>query len=210
MSDLRTDFKDDVLNITTNEKRKYRMINNADGTVSFEDVTDYVVQGDTFGATEVNQITEKVNSCLTRADVVDNAESTATDLPASANQIRLAHEKIDNHFAYSTEEKECGKWIDGKTLYKRTVTFTNTTAEETIITDIPVSMIDTIFISGESFCKKGVVYIPVNVSNGTNSLNDFGLFLAKKDTEEFVNLEIRNGSNGTDYTYYVTLMYTKK
>ena len=42
MADLRTDYKDDVLNINTNERRKYRMIPNADGTVSFEDVTDYV------------------------------------------------------------------------------------------------------------------------------------------------------------------------
>lgn len=89
MADLRTDFKDDVLNVTTNEKRKYRMINNADGTISFEDVTDYVQQGDTFGATEVNQIIEKVNSCLTRQDVVDNLESTATDLPLSANMGNL-------------------------------------------------------------------------------------------------------------------------
>ena len=95
MSDLRTDFKDDVLNITTNEKRKYRMINNADGTVSFEDVTDYVQQGDTFGATEVNQITEKVNSCLTRQDVVDNLESTATELPLSANIGRELKEKLE-------------------------------------------------------------------------------------------------------------------
>lgn len=94
MSDLRTDFKDDVLNITTNEKRKYRMINNADGTVSFEDVTDYVQQGDTFGATEVNQITEKVNSCLTRQDVVDNLESTSTDLPLSANRGRELKEML--------------------------------------------------------------------------------------------------------------------
>ena len=94
MSDLRTDFKDDVLNVTTNDKRKYRMINNADGTVSFEDVTDYVQQGDTFGATEVNQITEKVNSCLTRQDAVDNLESTATDLPLSANMGR----ELNNNF----------------------------------------------------------------------------------------------------------------
>lgn len=96
MSDLRTDFKDDVLNITTNEKRKYRMINNADGTVSFEDVTDYVQQGDTFGASEVNQITEKVNSCLTKADVVDNTESTATDLPLSANMGMVLKEELAN------------------------------------------------------------------------------------------------------------------
>lgn len=82
---LRTDYKDDVLNINTNERRKYRMINNADGTVSFEDVTDYVQNGDSFGATDVNTITEKVNRSLTSADVVDNLESTATNLPLSAN-----------------------------------------------------------------------------------------------------------------------------
>lgn len=113
MSDLRTDFKDDVLNIITNEKRKYRMINNADGTVSFEDVTDYVQQGDTFGAAEVNQITEKVNSCLTRADVVDNAESTATDLPASANIVRELKEDLNDCFQSVS---------DGKTLVASAIT----------------------------------------------------------------------------------------
>lgn len=85
MADLRTDYKDDVLNITTNERRKYRMIPNADGTVSFEDVTDYMQNGDSFGATDVNTITERVNRSLTGADVVDNLESTAADLPLSAN-----------------------------------------------------------------------------------------------------------------------------
>lgn len=95
MSDLRTDFKDDVLNIITNEKRKYKMINNADGTVSFEDVTDYVQQGDTFGATEVNLITEKVNSCLSKQDIVDNLENTAADLPLSANQGKILNDKIE-------------------------------------------------------------------------------------------------------------------
>ena len=75
MADLRTDYKDDVLNINTNERRKYRMINNADGTISFEDVTDYMQNGDGFGATDVNTITERVNRSLTGADVVDNTES---------------------------------------------------------------------------------------------------------------------------------------
>jgi hypothetical protein len=37
MSELRTDFKDDVLDVTQNEKRKYRIIHNDDGTISLED-----------------------------------------------------------------------------------------------------------------------------------------------------------------------------
>lgn len=95
MADLRTDYKDDVLNINTNERRKYRMINNADGTISFEDVTDYVQNGDSFGSADINAITEKVNKSLTSDDVVDNLESTATDLPLSANMGQEIIEKIE-------------------------------------------------------------------------------------------------------------------
>lgn len=134
MSDLRTDFKDDVLNITTNEKRKYRMINNADGTVSFEDVTDYVQQGDTFGATEVNQITEKVNSCLTRQDVVDNLESTATDLPLSANTGREIKEFLKARGV--AVEKNTTDWTDNSSRVTRSG---NTICVYINVTGIPVN-----------------------------------------------------------------------
>ena len=95
MADLRTDYKDDVLNINTNERRKYRMINNADGTISFEDVTDYLQYGDSFGALDLNAITNAImNECLKRTDVVDNLESTATDVPLSPNMGRVLNEKF--------------------------------------------------------------------------------------------------------------------
>jgi hypothetical protein len=42
MSNLRTDYKDDVY--TGN--RKYHMNNNGDGTVSFTDETQYIQNGD--------------------------------------------------------------------------------------------------------------------------------------------------------------------
>ena len=58
---LYENYKDDILNTSVNEKRKYRMINNGDGTVSFEDVTSYTQVGDTFGAADVNAITIGVN-----------------------------------------------------------------------------------------------------------------------------------------------------
>lgn len=61
---LRTDYKDDVLNASVNTQRKYQMITNADGTVSFVDVTSYSQVGDTYGSAEINKTNEKVNSVI--------------------------------------------------------------------------------------------------------------------------------------------------
>lgn len=59
---LRTDYKDDILDLTQNTQRKYRMITNADGTVSFEDATVYSQVGDSFGASQLNEIANAVTS----------------------------------------------------------------------------------------------------------------------------------------------------
>lgn len=53
---LRTDYKDDILDLTQNAQRKYRMISNSDGTVSFEDVTAYSQVGDSFGSADLNAL----------------------------------------------------------------------------------------------------------------------------------------------------------
>ena len=73
MADLRTDYKDDILDLTQNTQRKYRMITNDDGTVSFEDVTVYSQIGDSFGAADVNTITNALNN--TEGSVRYNAET---------------------------------------------------------------------------------------------------------------------------------------
>lgn len=61
MENLRTDYKDDILNESTNIRRKYRMENNDDGTVSFVDVTDYSQEGDSFGSADINKTNASVN-----------------------------------------------------------------------------------------------------------------------------------------------------
>lgn len=58
---FKTDYKDDIINTTSNEKRQYEMIQNNNGTVSFNDVTVYEQVGDTLGAKELNEISEKLN-----------------------------------------------------------------------------------------------------------------------------------------------------
>lgn len=64
MPDLSTDFKDDVLNEDVNTRRRYQMIYNDDGTVSFEDVTAYSQVGSEFGAKEVNEERTAINEKL--------------------------------------------------------------------------------------------------------------------------------------------------
>lgn len=61
MAYLKTNYVDDVLDASVNDKRKYNMIQNADGTVSFDDVTTYTQNGDSFGAKDVNDTNTAVN-----------------------------------------------------------------------------------------------------------------------------------------------------
>ena len=61
MANLKTNYKDDVLDTQVNTKRRYNMIENADGTVSLEETTAYTQVGDTFGAMDINSTNEAVN-----------------------------------------------------------------------------------------------------------------------------------------------------
>lgn len=65
MADLKTDYKNNVVDLNTNETRKYRMITNDDGTVSFEDVTVYSQVGNDFGAEDINAVTQELNQLET-------------------------------------------------------------------------------------------------------------------------------------------------
>lgn len=57
---LKTDYKDDVLDTSKNTQRKYQIIQNNDGTVSFVDVTEYSQVGDSFGGTDINATNKAV------------------------------------------------------------------------------------------------------------------------------------------------------
>lgn len=61
---LKEDYLDDILDTSVNEKRKYRMIDNADDTISLEDVTEYSQNGDNFGAYDINITNKTVNELI--------------------------------------------------------------------------------------------------------------------------------------------------
>ena len=59
---LKENYKDDILDVSVNTKRKYRMTENPDGTISLEDETVYTQEGDSFGASDMNTTNGKVNT----------------------------------------------------------------------------------------------------------------------------------------------------
>ena len=72
---LRNDYKDDILNTDVNTQRKYRMVENGDGTVSFEDVTAYEQVGDSFGAADINKTNlaiDELNNALSGTVLWEN------------------------------------------------------------------------------------------------------------------------------------------
>ena len=77
MATLRTDYINDILAAAMDGKRQYRMIQNANGTVSFEDVTVYDQNGDTFSAGDVNGIDAQVNA--NTENIATNTSNIATN-----------------------------------------------------------------------------------------------------------------------------------
>lgn len=75
---LKTDYKDAMY-----AKRKFRMENNSDGTVSLSDATSYTQEGTPFGANDVNAITKSVNALYQETIVTIPANAWSTSAPYS-------------------------------------------------------------------------------------------------------------------------------
>ena len=93
---LKTDYKDAMFQ----GNRKYQMIQNEDGTVSFEDVTEYTQEGDSFGAKDINDTNTEVEKKFDSSDVVDPMVTTqagfAADAKATGDALKSQNSKIDS------------------------------------------------------------------------------------------------------------------
>lgn len=95
---MKTDWKDDIFT-----RRKLRLEQNSDGTVTPVDETVYTQQGDAFGAKELNEIGEEINevkksvsdgkalvaAAITAKRVVTAATDTFAQFKANIDKIRL-------------------------------------------------------------------------------------------------------------------------
>ena len=75
---LKTDYRDAMY-----ERRKFRMENNSDGTVSLSDATSYTQEGTPFGANDVNAITKSVNALYQETIVTIPANAWSNSAPYS-------------------------------------------------------------------------------------------------------------------------------
>ena len=83
---LPVDFQDDILTEDMDGRRKYQMITNADGTVSFVDVTEYTQVGSNFGQAQINATNEAVNESADKNKIID----TKADLMANTQAGMIA------------------------------------------------------------------------------------------------------------------------
>ena len=123
---LPTNFVDDILSPSMGGKRKYRIIDNDDGTYSLEDVTDYTQTGSDFGAGQINATNQAVNESCDKANVIDGLNDVvanqADGMIAGAKSVKELHDGMPlnaDMFAFETFFDVMylsGKKI-GKTLY---------------------------------------------------------------------------------------------
>jgi hypothetical protein len=102
---LKENYKDDILDVSVNTKRKYQMENNGDGTVSFTDVTEYTQQGDSFGASDMNATNGKVNTL--ESDIGEINDNLNGFTFYSAGEIDLVASVADD--SYYTDAN--GKYV---------------------------------------------------------------------------------------------------
>lgn len=106
MAELSLDFKNEIINETINEKRRYVMTENEDGTVSFTDATSYSQTGTKYGAEEVIEEREAINqnTNVIGGDAYDSSKSYAAgDCFIYNNQLCKALKAISAGTALSEE-----------------------------------------------------------------------------------------------------------
>ena len=93
---LPVDFKDDIMNNAMGGKRRYRVINNSDGTISLEDATTYDQVGSNFGAGQMNATNEAVNAAADAGKIIDDIEVIRNVTKEGYVAGALALKQVDN------------------------------------------------------------------------------------------------------------------
>lgn len=93
---LPVNFKDDIIDTTVNNKRRYRLEENTDGTTSLEDVTTYEQTGSYFGAEQINATNGTVNELIDKTANFENG--TVPVKNAEKANMATAAESVNNDF----------------------------------------------------------------------------------------------------------------
>ena len=104
MSDLKTDYKDDVLDTSSNTKRIFNLVDQSGdivfANISIQDITKYIQNGDTFGAVDINATNEAVNGKLDGSSTVDPMLATEQGFAADAYQTKLQFDEQNKNIPF--------------------------------------------------------------------------------------------------------------
>ncbi len=194
-ANLPVNFKDDILKENMNGKRRFNMIQNSDGTVSFEDVTEYTQVGSTFGAAQINATNEAVNNAADASKIIDSLETikanTQSGYIAGALAVKALNSNLGNINDY------------GLPFCIQSISMShNASSDDTRHTYAPV----TITIKWLRDCTvSGVTYSGSTTQPGGGlTLGDINGFHAKDSTTSFtgsVDSAYSAGSCGITYDY---------
>ena len=123
MADLKTNYVDDVLDSDKNQLRKYQMIHNDDGTVSFVDVTTYSQVGDNFSAIDINSTNTKVNE---NSSGISKNKSDISSILSDSGKCKTLFNSGDSNTAtswtdvdvFETGELNSSLWGKASTMFK--------------------------------------------------------------------------------------------
>ena len=115
---LPTNYKDDVLATSMGKKRRYNLIQNDDGTISLEDVTEYTQVGNNYGAAQLNATNQAVNESVDQAKVIDSLDDISANTQPGMVAGALAVAELNGKIAdkmYRT--KVLLKYYDSRWMY---------------------------------------------------------------------------------------------
>lgn len=158
-------FKDDIINTDVNERRKYRMIQNDDGTVSFEDVTDYLQEGDSFGGKEINNASKEFNQLL--FNIRENFRERdplifETGLPGT----------LVKYYIYTKDEDYYGGWAHEEVIVNKKITIHDNDKEISSIY-VPAEGCLELIIKLEEDVEWGKRCYPITVQPSVSSIWGF-------------------------------------
>lgn len=129
-----------------------------------------------------------------------------TDTPINDDNLNHNFKELDERTNYSTEEKVVGTWINGKPLYRKSITFTSTISSNSLMTKAHnISNVDFIrikeFILSET---TGTTYSLPLVGYSGNLTDKTYAYVNKNNIYAY-----SNGGWGAAWTKIVVLEYTK-
>lgn len=116
--ELPVNYKDDVLDTSMGGRRRYNLIQNDDGTVSFEDVTEYTQTGDNYGAAQLNASNKAINESVDKAKVIDSLDDIAANTQPGMVAGALAVSELNGNLGQNAAIGQYGSPWNITTAYK--------------------------------------------------------------------------------------------